>query len=107
MSLMKRLAKFMADACIFVIAPVQFLLLVGFVIWHAGMTAVYVIAGILLLAFLMAISMGSDGSGSYAGDDDDGWQHRRDDYNPATGLPMVGGVDTGGSPFGCDNHLHW
>lgn len=104
MSLMKRLAKFLVDACVFVIAPVQFVLILGFLIWHAGMTAVYVIGGFLLLTVLMVVSTDSNGYGS-CGDDD--WQRRRDDYNPATGLPMVGGVDTGGSPFGCDNHLHW
>jgi len=28
--------------------------------------------------------------------------------NPATGLPMLGGIDTGGSPFGFDvSMLHW
>lgn len=33
-----------------------------------------------------------------------------DSVNPATGLPMLsegcGGIDVGGSPYGCDIHAH-
>ena len=29
---------------------------------------------------------------------------KNDEYNPATGLPMIGGVDVGGNPYGYSRH---
>lgn len=103
MPFMKRVASWLIDVWIF---TTPFLCL-GLIVWAVGMMLVYVIGGIFVLGFLMAVSMASGGSGTYADDDESGWQRRPDDYNPATGLPMVGGFDTGGNPFGFDNNQRW
>jgi len=97
------LAALLLDACVYV-TP---LLFISLAIWAAGWTAVYVIVGVFVLALLMALALSNSGHGSQSCDDDGGWQRRQYDRNPATGLPMVGGVDTGGSPFGCNNDTHW
>ncbi|HHB6745850.1 TPA: hypothetical protein ACN77W_005380, partial [Klebsiella pneumoniae] len=36
---------------------------------------------------------------------DDGYESiKLDEHNPATGLPMIGGVDVGGNPYGYSRH---
>ncbi len=42
---------------------------------------------------------------SYYDWDEDNWgSHRWDDYNPATGLPMMGATDSAGNPYGINLH---
>lgn len=59
--------------------------------------------GMLLISLLNSEGNNEDDDGSWLSDDD--WLNKRHDegINPATGLPMCGGVDSAGNPYGVDN----